>query len=71
MADLEIESDEIPAPPLTLDEKVDLLLEQQGQIGEQNNWITDRLKYILTVIQTAEAAIAASPMAKMMGQRRG
>lgn len=66
----EITEDEtFPADALTHDEKVDLLLEQQAQIGEQNNWIVEKLSYVLTVIQTAEAAIAASPMAKMMGQK--
>jgi hypothetical protein len=70
VADLEEDGAE-PAVELTHDEKVDLLLEQVGQIGEQNNWMVEKLSYVLTVIQTAEAAIAASPMAKMMGQRRG
>lgn len=68
MADADIEK---AAPPLTLEEKVDLLLEQQGQMGEQNNWLTEKVGYILTVIKTAEVAIQNSPMGKMMGQRRG
>lgn len=73
MADSEVELDTTYEAPesveLTHDEKVDLLLEQQAQIGEQNNWIVEKLSYVLTVIQTAEAAIAASPMAKMMGTK--
>lgn len=72
MAEFTLDTDapdaEVPVE-LTHDEKVDLLLEQVGQIGEQNNWIVEKLSYVLTVIQTAEAAIAASPMAKMMGQK--
>lgn len=44
--------------------KLDTILAYQEQLGSQQNWI-------ISVIKKAEAAIAASPMAKMMGQRNG
>lgn len=66
-ADVDATETDEPAPSLTVDEKLDLIIEQQGQMGEQNNWLTEKIGYILTVIKTAEVAIANSPMGKMAG----